>query len=264
MKIILIALICLFGSLAQAGKGTNDLLLDVNVAVRGLQLNEDQKALLEAAVKKTKELPDITSGTKSSFKSALSTVIDNDKATFIDLVDSPVAHYRGKLHETVMGHHDIAVKWAKFDDALDAAQRSTFRARMAETISKTFQSMTSGSVRLASIEDLSVGEFARKLDLTPGQKAVLAEKFKSTLPKIKALDDRSAQATRKVSQTLTDSGAQFMNIPDAMLDYYNGLIAALEAKSEYGASVFNELNVEQKKILTEMVRSRLKILRLVL
>ena len=264
MKIIVIAFLCFYAALANAGKGTNDLLLDANVAVRGMRLSEDQKVLLEAAIAKTKELPDVTSGTKKSFKDTLGAVIDNDKATFIDLVNSPINHFRGKLHDTVMGHYEIAVKWAKFDESLDVSQRLVFRTRMAETITKTFQSMTSSTAKLANIEDLSVGDYARRLDLTTGQKSTLTELFKNTIPRIRALDEKGAQATAKINKTLADPTLGFVEIPDAMLDFFKGLVEALEVKNDYGAKVFNELSDGQKKILTDYIRSRLKILRLVL
>lgn len=264
MKFIVIVVLCLYGSLANAGKGTNDLLLDVNVAVRGMRLTEDQKILLDSAIARTKELPDVTAGTKKSFKDTLGAVIDNDKATFIELVNSPINHYRGKLHDTVMGHHGIAVKWAKFDESLDVNQRMIFRSRMAETISKTFQSMTTSSVKLANIEDLSLGDYARRLDLSGTQKAVLTETFQKTLPKIKALNDKSVEASSKINKALVDPTIGLMEIPDAMLDFYRALVEALEVKSEYGELVFKELSDAQKKALTDLVRSRLKILRMVL
>ena len=264
MKIIVIAFLCLYAALANAGKGTNDLLRDTSIAVRGMRLSDDQKVLLEAAIAKTKELPDVTSGTKKSFKETLGVVIDNDKATFLDLANSPITHFRGKLHDTVTGHYGIAVKWAKFDESLDGSQRLIFRSRMSETITKTFQSMTSNTAKLANIEDLSGGEYARRLDLTSTQKTALTEIFKKTIPRIKALEEKGVQATAKINKTLADPTVGFVEIPDAMLVFYNGLVDALEVKNDYGAKVFDELTDGQKKVLTEYIRSRLKLLRFVL
>lgn len=265
LKTMLITLLLFMHcGIASAGRGTNDLLLDVSVAVRGLHLTDAQKALLDSAVEKTTKLPDITTGTKKSFKESLTLVIDNDKATFIDLVTAPASHFSGRLHEVVIGHFDIAMKWAEFDDSLEPEQRRNFRTRMSETIRRTFQSMTSNAVKLVAVDDWSTGDYAGRLEMNVTQQMAIKKLHERTIPEIQSLDKKSNEALKIVNTALADPNVKFSEVPYAMRRFYEGLIQILAIKNAYIGDVYEQLDDRQKKAASEIVRGRLKLLRLVL
>ena len=261
LKIIIFLILSFFNLQSFAGRGTNDLLLDVNVAARGMDLNETQKKLFDNAIATTKNLPEVTADTKKIFKNNLSLVIDNEKSTFLDLLNAPVLHFTGRLHETVMGHYDIAKKWAEFDESLTAEQKLNFRGKMSGTISKTFKAMTSNSARLAVIADFSSDEYNSALNLTAEQRKVLSDLYIKTIPNIKELDVKNEKSTSIITRATADANVNFSEIPDAMLDYYNCLTDTLKIKGEYSELVFNLLNEDQKIKLRDKSRGRLKLLR---
>ncbi len=261
MKSIAIVILSLTSVTTNAGRGTNDLLLDANVAVRGINLTEAQTALLNEAIESTKKFPDVTGGTKKSFKQTISEAIDRRDATFSDLSSVLVTHYQGRLHETVMGHHKIASHWAKFDASLDEKQRLNFRGRMAPTITKAFSSMTKNSVYLAKIENLSSDEYVRKLGMSEAQTKTAANLFQDASSQVAALGAKGDQVNSNIARALSDPSVDFLEIPEAMLDYFNALTAALKVKRDYGNALHRTLNEKQQHQLADMVRTKLKLLR---
>jgi flavin-binding protein dodecin len=260
-KFIAIVMLSLTSVTTNAGRGTNDLLLDANVAVRGINLTEAQTALLNEAVESTKKLPDVTIGTKKSFKQTISEAIDRRDATFADLSSVLVTHYQGRLHETVMGHHRIASKWAKFDASLDEKQRLIFRGRMAATITKAFSSMTKNSVYLAKIENLSSDEYVRKLGMSEDQAKTAENLFQDASSQVASLRSKGDQVNINIARALSDPSVDFLEIPESMLDYFNTLTAALKVKRDYGNAFHQTLNEKQQHQLADMVRSKLKLFR---
>ena len=261
MKRLLIALALLISLSANAGRGTNDLLLDARVAVRGFELTPAQTALLNEAIDSTKKLPDVTGDTKKSFKQTISASIDRDDATFADLSSVLITHYEGRLNETVMGHYEIASKWAKFDASLDEKQRLSFRGKLAPTLTKAFSSMTKNSVNLAKIENLSSEEYVRKLRMSDAQVKIAEDLFQDASSQMAALSSKGDQANNKIAKALSDASADFQDIPEAMLDYFKTLTAALKIKRDYGNALHRNLNEDQQRQLADMVRSKLKLLR---
>lgn len=160
-----------------------------------------------------------------------------------------------------MGHYEIASKWAKFDASLDDKQRLNFRARMAPNITKAFSSMTKNSVNLAKIENLSSDEYVRKLGMSEAQVKTAAGLFQGASSQVASLDFKGDQVNSKIARVLSDPSVDFLEIPEAMMNYFNALTEALKVKRDYGNALHRTLTEEQQRQLADMVRSKLKLLR---
>lgn len=239
-------------------------MLDINVAVRGLNLTDNQKTIFDNAIAKTKSLPDVTSGTKEKFKEAISSALNNKHATFIDLITAPLAHYEGRLNDTVMGHYEIALRWAEFDESLNDEQRLTFRKRIGPTVTKVYRAMTSGSMRLTTLENLGADDYARKLNYTTAQQSKIVDLIKETEVRISILNDKGKSSTELINKTLTNPSLGFIEIPNAMLDFYKSVTNVISIKKNYISDVHENLNEEQRLQLRDIIKGKLRMLTLIL
>ncbi|MFM8624814.1 MAG: hypothetical protein ACKOCZ_09950, partial [Betaproteobacteria bacterium] len=215
VRLLAIACVLLHAISAYAARGTDDLLLELRVAVRGLELNAAQKGFLNEALESTKKLPSVTTDTKKSFRQAITAVVDKNDSSFQELMNVVATHYEGRLKETVTGHYELAGKWAKFDDSLNPEQRMIFRGKMAPTITKTFNSMTGATVRLAQLDNLANEESAKRLGLSESQIKNADSLFQDAAKKVASLNSTAEQMNTKIARVFSDPSASFLDIPEA-------------------------------------------------
>lgn len=238
----------------------SNLLLDMGVASRDLELNPEQKILWENAIEKTKGLSDITTGTKNSFKKIIIIALDNENASFLELQNTIIIHFYGKLQETVQGHFDIAVEWAKLDDSLTLVQRKIFRTRVGPAILSTFKEMTDKSEKSLALENLDSNDYAIKLGYILEQRTAIRALYLNELFNIQETGRMRAGFVVIIEEALSNPAIPFLEIPNAMRENFSSHKKAIKSRAEYTENVFNILNEVQRIQYTNMVRGKLKIL----
>lgn len=256
----------LLGSASYAGKETNDMLLELSVAKKSLTVTDSQEILWNQVISETQQFPSKIQGTRAHLKKVITDALDDNTLMYVSIQNKILTdfYFSKKYEETMQAHYAMTAAWARFDRDLNELQKREFRSKMRSRISTTIKNTTDKVVKNVRIENFSSDEWNQKLGTTPEQREKIKILYDAELENLKNLANQINQYQIEINSML-DTPSQRMDILPETLKTVFVLQRDTHARLYvYYQNTYSILNTAQHQQITDVARSKLKILKFIL
>lgn len=261
MRFLIGAVLALASTIAFAGRGTDELLADLNGAVRQLTLTDEQHLLWNQLIVETTKHPDTVKGTNFAFKQIISEVLDDESLSFSDSQSRILDHFYGKFDAAVKSHYVFFMAWANFDASLTLEQRKLFRDKLRPRITYVFREMSRKNLKNIKIEKLDSDYYIGKLNYTPEQLSIISQLYTRQQDQIDALFKFNDYTNQQIEIVFADSTVPFSVVPELIQENFNQLRKLMVDLGNYYVDVQSTLNADQNTYLTGLYRTKLRLLK---